>query len=163
MKRGRPSMMTPARKQRLLDCFRLPFTQADCALLAGIAPRTLEKWLTRGRRATKGEYADFVRDVEHAIAEGKASLVKYVMNAAPRKPELALKVLARRWPHEWGPAAAQLQAEAPQPLDMAAIRAKIAAKLDELEAREKMAADLARQIGAPGPDLHRIADRFSQP
>jgi hypothetical protein len=159
---GRPSLLTAETKARLLMAFELPHAQDDCARLAGISPRTLSKWLTRGRRATHGEYFDLVRDIELAIAKAKDSLITRVMTATRRRPDIALKVLARRWPYEWGPAAPREAAEPAKRPDMAAVRAKIEAKLDEIEQRMGLAADLERDLAA-GPDLRRIADTFHTP
>ncbi|HEY7233879.1 MAG TPA: hypothetical protein VH539_06995 [Gemmatimonadaceae bacterium] len=157
---GRPSKLNADTKAKLLNAFRSPHTQDDAARLAGIHPATLARWLARGRKATHGEYRDFCEEVETAISEGKALLVGRVMQGTRTKPELALKVLARRWPKEWGPAIA-IPTEPFTPPDMAEARRRIEERLDAIEARRRLGQRLVQQLENAPPELKRIADAFT--
>lgn len=155
---GRPSKLTPATRQRILDLLKLAHSQDDAAILAGIGTRTMTRWLARGRQATSGEYYEFWRDVELAASEGKSLLIKRVIAHTPRKPELALKVLARRWPKEWGPKAS-LEIEQKETPDVAKAMEVIEQRLAAMEERKRLAAEVIETV----PGLRQIADQFGEP
>lgn len=152
---GRPSKLTAIAKNKILTALRLAHTYDDAAILAGVDPRTLYRWLERGRKANRGEFYDFCQEVERAVVEGKALLVARVHNGSRSRPELALKILARRWPKEWGPSA-KLEVEATEKPDAAALRERIASRLDAIEQR----LELAKRIEHAPDVLRQIAESY---
>jgi hypothetical protein len=136
-----------------METLKLAQSQEDAAISGGVSPRTMQNWLARGRSATTGEYFQFVQDCERAIVEGKSRLVKIVQAHAIRKPELALKVLARRFP-EWG-VKATLAVEQKETVDDTAVLDKLERGLAEIARRQEMAKQL-------GPGLRQIAEEFGQ-
>ncbi len=66
----------------------------DSAIMAGIDESTFYRWIS--------EDASFASRVEASILEYKHTLVKNVTTCAERDGRLALEVLKRRFPKEWG-------------------------------------------------------------
>jgi len=81
-------------------------TYADAAIGAGIDPRTFMTWMAKGREAiSQGRETPF-RHFHHAVELAnlhiKSQLVGRVLKGTARDPRLALKVLERRFPNDWG-------------------------------------------------------------
>lgn len=66
----------------------------DAAILAGISEKTFYRWMT--------ENDSFGSRVEANILEFKHSLVKNVNKHVIKNGMVALDILARRWPKDWG-------------------------------------------------------------
>jgi len=68
--------------------------QKDAAILSGISEKTFYEW--------KKENVSFVSRVEASITRYKEKLIKIVNVSSIKDGKLALEVLARRWPDEFG-------------------------------------------------------------
>ena len=78
-------------------------TRRTAAAYAGISPRTLQRWLKRGREEDEGEYVDLLRHVEMAEADATVCMVAAVMKAAQSGEwRAAAWWLERRYPDDWG-------------------------------------------------------------
>lgn len=69
-------------------------SQKDSALLAGISEDTFYAW--------RKEKSEFSESVERAILRYKQGLVSKVNSYAFKDGRLALEVLSRKWPNEFG-------------------------------------------------------------
>jgi hypothetical protein len=69
-------------------------TQKDAALLSGVAERTWHVW--------KQENCSIGSRVEASVLKYKRSLIQIVNVGCLKDPKLALELLARRYPNEYG-------------------------------------------------------------
>jgi hypothetical protein len=68
--------------------------QKDAARHAGISEDTFYTWIN--------QKPEFSESIELSIARYKLRLIKSVNRTTVKDGKLALEVLARRWPHEYG-------------------------------------------------------------
>jgi hypothetical protein len=130
---GRPSKLTAARKQRIIETISAGQTQETACGLVGISRKTLREWLKKGEDQSSGPYREFFDSFQKAFADAEVQLVRAVWRIAiggvwmlpvydehgnrmvdergkPRvrrmtllpNGRLALKLLARSDPQEWG-------------------------------------------------------------
>lgn len=138
---GRPSKLTPEARKRILQAAERQQTNEDMARLVGVHPATFQAWLAKGRAATSGEYREFHELIEGTRAGGKAKLVTKVWNHAQRDPEMAFRLLARRYPKEYGVNATIEVTEPEQPTrTVAQAMAELRARLEEMRERKRRAA-----------------------
>jgi len=104
--RGRPSSLTGPTIKAIEKRIREGASYADAAKASGIDPRTFQTWLAKGREDTfngrMSEFQHFYQRVEAANLDIKGLLIKRVIKGSAKDPRLALKVLERRFPEEWG-------------------------------------------------------------
>jgi len=83
-KAGRPSKFNADRKKRIIEATRVGSSRPISAAYAGIPLRTLQAWMSRGRRDEdqNSEYAQFVRDVDLAEAQGAIKALALIQSAA---------------------------------------------------------------------------------
>ncbi len=86
--------MKELKKKMLNDYLRQGMSKKDAAVMSGISEATLYRWLQ--------EDESFESRVEASILEYKHTLVKNVNISAEKDGRLALEVLKRRYPKEWG-------------------------------------------------------------
>jgi hypothetical protein len=96
---GRPSKLIPEVRDKFLASIRAGNFRETAAKIAGISPATLYRWLGDDREP----FRTFLEDVERAEAEFEQSVVASVTSHIPDDPKLALALLAKRFPHPWGP------------------------------------------------------------
>jgi ABC-type taurine transport system substrate-binding protein len=73
---GKATLFTPRRRRRILLALREGATLAGAAQAGGVAARTLDGWLARGREASAGPvWSAFARDVDEARAAAEAEAV----------------------------------------------------------------------------------------
>lgn len=105
-KRGRPSSLTEDTKRLIRAELLNTGTYEEAAIAGGIHPSTFERWLAQGSRdfaADKfSDYRDFYELVCKANRDIKNLLRGRVITASRNNPMIALKILERRWPKEWG-------------------------------------------------------------
>lgn len=119
--RGRKPKLTPEVRGKIAEALTLgTMSMASAARYAQIDPRTLDRWLVRGRsslalpeskRADTPEaferwrrdqkYRLLCRAVDRARQDGKKTLETMVAQHAIKDGRLALEVLARKYPEEW--------------------------------------------------------------
>lgn len=98
-----PAKLTPELIKRMGDLFRLGMSQVQTAKFYGVAPQTLRKWLTIGRRQKKGLHAELVATLWH----GEAAAVRDCLVNLHRahvdgnKWQAAAWYLERKHPEEW--------------------------------------------------------------
>jgi hypothetical protein len=80
--------------QEILKMLENGITQKDAAVLAGITERTWHRW--------KQENVSIVSRVEASILKYKQSLIQIVNVGCLKDPKLALELLARKYPNEYG-------------------------------------------------------------
>jgi hypothetical protein len=80
--------------QEILKMLENGITQKDASVLAGIAETTWHKW--------KRENSSICSRVEASILKYKYSLVQIVNVGCLKDPKLALEILARKYPNEYG-------------------------------------------------------------
>ena len=177
--KGPKGKFTKERAQIICDSIRNGLSKEAACARAGIDRKTFYNWLTEGRAAKRGRYADFYQAFRDAEAQFEALATRAVrdgmmggffqvpmfdadrklipqvdpetgeqlrdsqgrpqfkMESSYREPDpaLALKVLARRNPRDWG--------NAPQP--------SIDEELDQVEAEQKARQNPPdhRKIGIP--------------
>jgi transposase-like protein len=124
---ARPSRLTPARIETIVELVRAGVPREDAAKTAGVAPSTLFDWLRRGREALQeasdgevaselADFAELARGVEQADGECEAGLVAVVQGAAHGGDwRAAVAMLERRWPRRWGRYRERPVVEAPAP------------------------------------------------
>lgn len=84
---GRPTKLTPDRREEILDAARIGTTMEGCARAAGIGVSTLYEWLSRGDDGEE-PYAEFSEAFKRARAKGEQRLVAQVHQS---KPEFILE------------------------------------------------------------------------
>lgn len=100
---GRPSKLTPAVKQRLLDAIRAGNYYEAACVYAGIGETTFYRWMERGEKASSGEYREFWESVKRAEAEAEARVVALWQQEIPGNWQAARDFLARRFSDRWSP------------------------------------------------------------
>lgn len=94
--RGHPTKFTPANRDRILHLLRNACPMTTAPAVVGVAYVTFREWMAigqrhqdeidaaiaEGREPEPSDFADFVKDVNRALAECEAALVEQVMKAA---------------------------------------------------------------------------------
>jgi hypothetical protein len=100
---GRPNKLAPEVRESILRSMRLGLFAEQAAQLAGIAERTLDDWIRKGRDGVE-PYASFYSDFSAAKAQGEQSYVGVIGKAAAGGNwNAAAWILERRHPKRWGP------------------------------------------------------------
>ncbi len=81
-------------KARILEYLKDGVSKKDSAVLSGISEATLYRWVE--------EDDSFKSQIEASILEYKHTLVKNLVANAEKDGRLALEILSRRYPNEWG-------------------------------------------------------------
>ena len=152
--RGRPSSLTPATVKSIEKSIKAGSSYGDAAILAGVDPRTFALWMAHGRQDLQAgrasEYLHFFQVVERANIDAKAVLIERVMKGSKRDPRLALKILERRFPNEWG---LKIKIEDATPDKPTSPREAFLKKLSAIEDRQERAAAALRGVLRDGDPL----------
>ena len=98
-----PSKLTAEVRRIVLEGLRLGLFHAQCAALAGVDIRTLDRWLRKGNSGGASAYVSFAREVERASAEGERDYVGQIQRAAQGGAwQASAWILERRAPKRWG-------------------------------------------------------------
>jgi len=139
--------LTPETIAAIEQRIRLGSSYADAATVAGIDRRTFQVWMARGRDDTQAgrvtEYQHFYHRVEVANLDVKAVLIGRVMAGSRRDPRLALKILERRFPEEWG---LKIKIEDTTPDRPASPRETFLKRLSAIEDRQQRADAALRDV-----------------
>src|SRR5262245_28587191 len=92
---GRPTKLTPEVQDQLCKALRTGCSLRDAALLAGIYPSTLQRWLARGRAEQQGGYCDLREAVTRARCLWRAAMLAQVRRASKRDWRAAAWALER--------------------------------------------------------------------
>jgi len=79
---GRPTALTPEVRDKVVMALSIGNYRKDAAGFAGVDPRTLHRWLAKGRSDPGGEYGGFARDVAEAEGRAKIAALGCVQKAA---------------------------------------------------------------------------------
>ena len=92
--------------EELVKLVRSGLSHEDAVTLVGISKSSFYRWLQRGENAVDtgrpSKYAVFFKDIRKAEIEAKARKIQVVEKAAVDDPKMALELLARKYPKEWG-------------------------------------------------------------
>lgn len=100
---AKPSKLTDESRRVVLESMRLNLFAEQAAALAGVNEKTLDDWLSKGRKGI-APYADFVREFDIAKAQGeRQSVVRIQKAAAGGQWQADAWILERRHPKRWGP------------------------------------------------------------
>jgi hypothetical protein len=98
---GRPSKLTPERKQRLLSALASGNHIDAACTFAGVDYTTFRRWMQQGEAATKGEYRELFEQAQEAIAQAEVKLLNRVLKASEDHYQAACWILERRYPDRW--------------------------------------------------------------
>lgn len=102
----RPSKLTRERSELVVRYVRAGLTLNLAASGAGVAERTIYRWLAAGRQPGRryARHRALLAAVEQARAEAEVDLVASMMRAARRGSwKAACWLLEREYPERWGP------------------------------------------------------------
>lgn len=85
------SKLTPEAKASILDSISKGMAQKLIATRAGISPRTLQHWLTLGRRNQGQQWIAFYAEVKKAESDAIAEKVAIILKAATGTTEKTVK------------------------------------------------------------------------
>ena len=128
---GRPAKYSEERADKVCQALRLGATYRAAAGYAGVSEDTLTRW-----RANSAGFAENVRSSEATAAIGWLAIIQRAAQAGDWRA--AAWLLARRYPHEYGPSAAFfLHHDGEVDVHDSSARDRIAGRLDELAARRE--------------------------
>jgi hypothetical protein len=103
--RGRPSKLTKKVGNAIIKATSEGVYLETAAQLAGIAPRTLFNWMSRGKQEPESVYGRFFAAVKKALGHAEMRLVGLIEDHArrdrPGQWTAAAWILERRFPHHW--------------------------------------------------------------
>ena len=92
--------------EELIKLVRSGLSHEDAFTLVGISGSTFYRWLARGQEHLEENrntmYSRFTKDLRRAEVEAKARKIQVVEKSAIKDPRMALELLARKYPKEWG-------------------------------------------------------------
>jgi len=109
--RGRKPKLTTETRRKVCSALALgTMCDASAARFAGINPSTLKRWVAKGRDAIQTgatdprskKYRSLCTAMDRARDQGRQALEAYVAKGASTDPRVALEVLSRKYPNEWG-------------------------------------------------------------
>lgn len=118
-KPGRPSMLTEDSLTRFLTAVRAGNYRSVAASLCGLSPRTVERWVARGRGKDPNypatpDYVHFVRMLDEAEAAAEALVTSNLVQRTRVDTAAAALWLRTRHPERWGPDPAEVGETTPQ-------------------------------------------------
>lgn len=140
-RRGRPTTeLAPEALAKLLAALRRGLPLSDAAWLGGISPRTATRWRLDGEKDDANgrdtPEREFWRASSTAVAEGRALLTGWAFSLARFDGHLAVKLLERRDPLNWGVKQELAVTPTTPPVSP---RTRLLARLDAIEDRITMA------------------------
>ncbi|MBD2076215.1 hypothetical protein H6F86_20510 [Phormidium sp. FACHB-592] len=99
--RGRPSKLTPAVREKLVQALLAGnYIEPSCAY-AGVSYVSVRNWMNKGEQATSGEFRDFYSAVTNAIAQAEISTAAHIKGAGKDDWRASAWLLERRHPDRW--------------------------------------------------------------
>jgi hypothetical protein len=99
---GRPSKLTPAVRDRLLQALRAGNFRKPAAFYAGIGMRTLQEWMRAGLEQPAGAFGEFRASVLEAERGAEIVMVANIASAAKKDWKAAAWWLERKANERWG-------------------------------------------------------------
>jgi len=100
-KGGRPSVMTPQVRERIIELVRKGNYRKVAAMVAGVSERVVSEWMTEGERNPDSEQGEFARSILEAEGTAETVMSAVVWEAGKVDPDHAWKWLARKAPDRW--------------------------------------------------------------
>ncbi len=102
MRTGREVIIPDEVKASIIENVRKGVSFEDAAKYAGISEGTLYNWKHKGKIGKTPEYESFYKELVEAEIHAKIRKIKICEDGAVDDPRLALELLARKYPEEWG-------------------------------------------------------------
>lgn len=99
---ARPTKLTPALQQKLVDAIQHGHYYETACAYAGISYQTFRNWLQQGEAAKTGQYFEFLEAITRAEAEAEHRAVQLWQAAMETDWRAAQMFLERRHPDRWG-------------------------------------------------------------
>lgn len=106
---GRPTKLTPARQEAIVQALRLGAPLSVACQAADVSPDAVAEWIERGEgrhraRRPTADYVRFAGAVREAVAKSQMVLLARVQEAArqPQQWRAAAWLLEHRWPETYG-------------------------------------------------------------
>lgn len=99
---ARHDRLTPQIQQRIVEALNAGNYRHVAAAYGGIGLSTFHRWLAQGAAQKRGRFRAFREAIEEAETNAQVRLVAVVATNAISDPRLALEMMSRRWPREWG-------------------------------------------------------------
>jgi len=98
---ARPTKLTPAVSERIVQALRAGNYAEPACRSAGISASTYYRWLERGETEADGIYHEFSEAIRQAEADAEVHAVALLRRAMPNDWRAALAYLERRHPSRW--------------------------------------------------------------
>lgn len=144
-KRGRPTKFTPETRQKIIHAISIGATYELASLYAGLDRHTVQRWLSKGEKETKGIYRDFCTAVKEAEGKGLVGCLLTIRKAGQKQWQAAAWLLERRYPdifgrnikleHSGGKEPVKIQHTDPDPKEVEAISNRITEAFRQAELR----------------------------
>ena len=103
---GRPSKLTEETRKTLINALIAGCSIKESCTYADISESTYKGWSERAQADLEAgrdnEYTTFLSEVIRAREMSKPRLIGIISKAAEQDPRIALAILERRYPKEWG-------------------------------------------------------------
>lgn len=99
--KGKRSLL-PIYKDKLVALVASGVSIEDAAIYLGIGESTIYLWKQLGMKQKSGIYRRLLEDMKRAEMMAKVSKIRVVESAAKSDPKMALELLARKYPKEYG-------------------------------------------------------------
>ena len=100
--KGRPSKLTGGLKKEIFQYIEDGLSYEDSCYLANISEATFYQWKKIGEEAKGGKFLEFLEGIRIAELKAKHRRLKIIAIKEPGDARLALEMLARKYPKEFG-------------------------------------------------------------
>jgi len=119
---SQPSDLSPDQMARLIDGLSRGNDPSTTCYVCGVSPDMYDRWMQKGAEATRGQYAEFHRDMKAAEAEAERFAVEAWRDQLDGSWTACRDFLKLRFPERWGSREAKaepltLQVLLPEPDD----------------------------------------------
>jgi transposase len=98
---ARPTKLTDAVTERIVQAIRAGNYPEPAARAAGISASTYYRWIARGQQERSGVFRDFAEAVARAEGESEVHAVAVIRRAMTEDWRAALAYVERRHPERW--------------------------------------------------------------
>ena len=99
---SRPTKLTKALQESLIEGLSIGLTHKLAAQRAGVGESTFYQWMAKGKEARSGQYREFADEVMRAEATGASRLLGQITIQASADWRAAAWILERRHPDDYG-------------------------------------------------------------
>jgi hypothetical protein len=158
---GQPTKLTPKTKETLFQALLGGCTIKDACLYAQISVSTYESWMKRADKdkaaGKDSQYVQFMEEAMRVRDQAKPRLEMILAKAAETDPRIALAILERRYPKEWG---RREYVESKQEVNghISIEQSETALRIIEDPEASRLACELVERVGAGAPDPGLVRD-----